>query len=87
MWKIGDIEINGQVVLGPMAGYTNIAFRTFNKPFGVAVSYTEMVSDCGLIYKNKETYRYLEIDKNLPKELYGDEKHIKQILINMQLIK
>lgn len=64
MWKIGDIEINGQVVLGPMAGYTNIAFRTFNKPFGVAVSYTEMVSDCGLIYKNKETYRYLEIDKN-----------------------
>lgn len=64
MWNIGNIKIDGQVVLGPMAGYTNIAFRTFNKPFGVAVSYTEMVSDCGLVYQNKETYKYLETDEN-----------------------
>ena len=64
MWKIGNIEIDGHVVLGPMAGYTNVAFRKFNKKFGVSVVYTEMVSDCGLIYRNKETYRYLEIDKD-----------------------
>ncbi len=63
MFRIGNIEINGCTLLGPMAGYTNVAFRKFNKNFGVSVTYTEMVSDCGLIYNNKETYRYLETDE------------------------
>lgn len=77
MWKIGNIEIDGHVVLGPMAGYTNVAFRKFNKKFGVSVVYTEMVSDCGLIYRNKETYRYLEIDKDehpVGIQLFGGSK-------------
>lgn len=77
MWKIKDIEVDGMVVLAPMAGITNVAYREFMKPFGVALSYTEMVSDCGLIYNNQETYRYLEIS---PKEhpvgiqLFGGSK-------------
>ena len=77
MWKIKDIEVDGRVVLAPMAGITNVAYREFMKPFGVALSYTEMVSDCGLIYNNQETYRYLEIS---PKEhpvgiqLFGGSK-------------
>ena len=50
MWKIGNIEIDGVVVLGPMAGITSYGYRDFMKPFGVAVSVTEMVSDMGLIY-------------------------------------
>lgn len=58
--KIGNIEIKGKVVLGPMAGITTLAYREFMKPFGVGLSYTEMVSDCGLDYKNKRTYEYLE---------------------------
>jgi tRNA-dihydrouridine synthase B len=64
MWNIGPLEIKGQVVLGPMAGITNKAYRCFVKPFGVAVSYTEMISDYGIIYNNKKTLRYLDIDKN-----------------------
>ena len=77
MWKIGNIEIDGQVVLAPMAGITNVAYRKFMKPFGVAVSYTEMVSDCGLLYQNKETYRYLESckeDRPLGIQLFGGKK-------------
>ena len=60
MWKIGNIEINGKVVLAPMAGFTSSGYRRYMKNFGVALSYTEMVSDHGLIYGNQETFTYLE---------------------------
>lgn len=66
MWKIGNVEVNGQVVLGPMAGVTTAAYRAFMEPFGVAAAYTEMISDCGLIYQNKETYSYL---KSFPRKM------------------
>ena len=61
--KIGSIELNGNVILAPMAGITNVAYREYMKSFGVALTYTEMVSDCGLIYDNKVTYKYLETSK------------------------
>ena len=61
--KIGGIEIKGHVVLGPMAGITTLAYREFMKPFGVGLSYSEMVSDCGLDYKNRRTYEYLATSK------------------------
>ncbi len=61
--KIGNVEIKGHVVLGPMAGITTLAYREFMKPFGVGLSYSEMVSDCGLDYKNKRTYEYLLTSK------------------------
>ncbi len=62
MWKIGDIEINGNIVLGPMAGYTFYSYRKFMKSFGADVVISEMVSDCGLKYGNEETISYLKSD-------------------------
>ena len=59
MWKIGDLEIKGKVVLAPMAGYTSFGYRKFMESFGVDVTVTEMVSDMGLIYGNRETSDYL----------------------------
>ncbi|MGM9858453.1 MAG: tRNA dihydrouridine synthase DusB [Bacilli bacterium] len=70
-------NIESNVILAPMAGITNLAYREFMKKFGVGISYTEMVSDCGLIYKNKETYRYLEtseVDSPLAIQLFGGSK-------------
>ena len=65
MFKIGEnIEVKGKVVLAPMAGVTFYAYRKFMAPFGVSMFYSEMVSDCGLIYENKETYKYLKTDKD-----------------------
>ncbi len=75
--KIGSIELKGNVILAPMAGITNLAYREFMKQFGVALTYTEMVSDCGLIYGNKETYKYLETSsKERPTaiQLFGGSK-------------
>ena len=63
MWKIGDIEISGKVLLAPMAGYTSFGYRKFMEKFGVGVTVTEMVSDMGLIYGNKETTDYITFPK------------------------
>ena len=63
MWKIGDIEVSGKVLLAPMAGYTSFGYRKFMEKFGVGVTVTEMVSDMGLIYGNKETTDYITFPK------------------------
>jgi nifR3 family TIM-barrel protein len=63
MLKIGNIELSSPVVLAPMAGVSTLPYREFMKPFGVALSYSEMISDCGLSYGNKETYEYFKTSK------------------------
>ena len=75
MWKIGNIEINGVVVLGPMAGITSYGYRDFMKPFGVAVSVSEMVSDMGLIYDNDKTNEYVIYPESHPVgvQLFGHD--------------
>ena len=72
--KIGNLELKGNVILGPMAGVTNIAYRDFMKPFGVALSYSEMISDCGISYGNQRTFDYLEtddLDRPVGLQLFG----------------
>ena len=64
MWKFGNLEIEGKVVLGPMAGFTSMGYRKYYKSFGVDLAYSEMVSDMGLIYQNQETISYLKTSKD-----------------------
>lgn len=74
MFKIGNVEIKGKVVLAPMAGVTSLAYRNFMKPFGVALTVTEMVSDCGLIYENIKTLDYIkttELERPVAIQLFG----------------
>ena len=82
MWKIGDIEISGKVLLAPMAGYTSFGYRKFMEKFGVGVTVTEMVSDMGLIYGNKETKDYITFPKtDVPcgVQLFGSDPKNMQI--------
>lgn len=53
--NIGNIEIKTPLALAPMAGVTDLAFRTVCRHFGAAVTYTEMVSAKALCYKDKKT--------------------------------
>lgn len=62
MFKIREIEIKNRVVVAPMAGVSNVAFRTIAKEFGAGLIYTEMVSDKGLIYDNQKTKSMLQVD-------------------------
>lgn len=64
MWKIGNLKIDGKVVLAPMAGITSVGYRNFMIPFGVSLCVTEMISDMGLIYGNDETKEYLSFHKS-----------------------
>jgi len=76
MWTFSNIIVKGPVVLAPMAGITTLAYRGFMKKFGVDLFYTEMVSDCGIIYDSKNTKKYLLIDKRehpIGVQLFGGE--------------
>ena len=54
-WNIGDVIIPNPIVIAPMAGISNAAFRTICKEFGAGLIYTEMVSDKALYYQNVKT--------------------------------
>ena len=64
MWKLGNYQIKGKVVLAPMAGITSEGYRKYLNSFGVDLCVTEMVSDMGLIYQNKETESYVKFQKD-----------------------
>ncbi|MBQ2932547.1 MAG: tRNA dihydrouridine synthase DusB [Clostridia bacterium] len=77
--RIKDIELKNNVILAPMAGVTDKAFRLICKPFGPALMYTEMVSGKGLFYKNKKTADLLDTDsmeKPVATQLFGHEPDV-----------
>lgn len=77
MFKIGDIEMKNRVVLAPMAGVCNSAFRLTVKEFGAGLVCAEMVSDKGIVFKNAKTMNMLYIDereKPLSLQIFGGEK-------------
>ncbi|CAM3970406.1 tRNA dihydrouridine synthase DusB [Mesobacillus zeae] len=77
MLKIGDIEMKNPVVLAPMAGVCNSAFRLTVKEFGAGLVCAEMVSDKGIVFKNEKTMDMLFIDereKPLSLQIFGGEK-------------
>ena len=79
MLKIGDIEMKNQVVLAPMAGICNSAFRLTVKEFGAGLVCAEMVSDKGIVSQNNRTLDMLYIDereKPLSLQIFGGEKEM-----------
>ncbi|QNQ84154.1 tRNA dihydrouridine synthase DusB [Lactobacillus sp. PV037] len=61
-WKIRDIEIPNRVVVAPMAGISNAAFRVVSKEFGAGLVVCEMISDRGILHGNKKTLSMLQVD-------------------------
>ena len=77
MFKIGNIVIKGNVVLAPMAGVCNSAFRKIIKEMGCPLVYAEMVSDKGLIYDSKKTKNMLyfeECERPIAQQIFGSDK-------------
>lgn len=76
IWKIGNVELKNQVVVAPMAGVTNPAFRKIAKEFGAGLIYTEMVSDKGLGHNNVRTKEMLRVDmdeKPISLQIFGSD--------------
>ena len=61
-WKIRDIEIPNQLVLAPMAGNTNEAFRILCKEMGAGLVVAEMVSDKAIGFKNEKTLKMTKVN-------------------------
>ncbi|MFT8320003.1 MAG: tRNA dihydrouridine synthase DusB [Bacillus sp. (in: firmicutes)] len=77
MFKIGNVEMQNQVVLAPMAGICNSAFRLTVKEFGAGLVCAEMISDKGIVLKNKKTLNMLYIDERenpLSLQIFGGER-------------
>ena len=76
---IKNVELKSNVMLAPMAGYTDLAFRKMCKDFGAGLTFTEMVSAKALHYKNKKTEDLLfTLDDETPKavQIFGHEPEI-----------
>ena len=76
-WKIGDVVIQNQVVLAPMAGVCNLAFRTICKEMGCGLIYAEMVSDKAIVYNNKKTIDMLsmtDFERPIVQQIFGSDK-------------
>ena len=77
--KIGNVEIENSLALGPMAGVTDLPFRLLCKEQGCGILYSEMVSAKAILYKNKNTDVLLNIDKRehpVGIQLFGSDPDI-----------
>ena len=64
MTKIGNITIDSKLALAPMAGVTDLAFRTICRELGAGLTYTEMVSAKALVYQDRKTLTLLQLGEN-----------------------
>lgn len=76
-WKIGNVEISNQVVLAPMAGICNSAYRQICKEMGCGLIYAEMVSDKAITYNNQKTIDMLymtDMERPISQQIFGSDK-------------
>lgn len=74
--KIGNVELKNRIIVGPMAGVSNIGFRSIMKEFDAGLIYSEMISDKAICFKNKKTLMMCEIseqERPLALQLFGHD--------------
>ena len=77
--KIGNVIIDGNLILAPMAGGTDLPFRLLCKEEGASLLYTEMISAKGIYYGNKNTELLWTIDERerpVTLQLFGSEPEL-----------
>ena len=76
MFKIGNVEINNRVVFAPMAGVSNISFRTIIKEMGAGLIYSEMISSMGIKYGSSKTcdlINFNEDERPISIQVFGND--------------
>lgn len=77
--KIGNLELENNVFLAPMAGVTDLPFRLLCKEMGCGLVYSEMVSAKGILYENKNTTELLRVaaeERPAAVQLFGSDPEI-----------
>ena len=57
--KIGDVELENNILLAPMAGITDLPFRIMAKKQGAGLVYTEMVSAKAIFHNDEKTKKLI----------------------------
>lgn len=76
MWKIGSVKIENKVVLAPMAGICNNAYRRIIKEMGCGLIVAEMVSDKAIMYDNQKTKDLLymeDSERPISQQIFGSD--------------
>ena len=76
MFEIGNVKIKNRVVLAPMAGISNSAYRTIVKEMGAGLIYAEMVSDKAITYGNNKTIDMLymtDFERPIAQQIFGTD--------------
>ena len=76
MWNIGNVEIKNRIVLAPMAGICNSAYRRIIKEMGCGLIYAEMVSDKAITFNNKKTIDMLymtDYERPIAQQIFGSD--------------
>lgn len=74
--RIGDVVIENEVFLAPMAGVTDLAFRLICKEYGSGLLYTEMINAKALCYDDEKTKGMLKIEEEehpVAVQIFGSE--------------
>jgi len=76
MFKIGNVEIKNQVIMAPMAGISNSAYRTIIKEMGAGLIVAEMVSDKAIDNNSKKTVDMLymtDFERPISQQIFGSD--------------
>lgn len=73
--KLGNVSLNNSLIIAPMAGITNAAFRDLCIEFGAGLVCCEMVSDKAIFYKNEKTAKMIDVGDSHPVslQLFGSD--------------
>ncbi len=77
--QIGNVTLENNLILAPMAGVTDLPFRLLCKEQGAGLLCMEMVSAKAILYKNKNTEELLTIDPRenpVSLQLFGSDPDI-----------
>ncbi len=86
MMQIANIKLDGKLLLAPMAGVSDVAFRHVCYEMGAAMVYTEMVSAKALTYGDKKTRTLLASlpdDRPLAAQIFGHEPEVMAVAAPM----
>ena len=75
-FKIGNVEIKNQVVMSPMAGFSNTSYRTIIKEMGAGLIFAEMVSDKAICFDNEKTMKMLKMrdsERPIAQQIFGSD--------------
>lgn len=88
--KIGNVKLKSDIILAPMAGFTDVGFRRLASQYGAGLTVTEMVSAKGLCFGNKNTSILLETSNEespVAVQIFGSEPEFIAKAVKHQLIK